>query len=238
MKHTTKNQLLLLFIVALLSSCGEPPKKAIIPMDTVEYASLTAELSNDVLIQQDSLAVNFQLRNFLRAFSNPDNAKESNGEYQSENLPKEIDKPFPKNKMLLIISEQEQTIFKEKYLGHTLYLVNSTNAAIDFSAQDSKLSIYIEAFTKSGTWKPISYMPSSFCGNSYHKITLDTNEYWQFRIPVFTGDYKTKIRYALSLDQETKLVSNEIEAYINLDQFDKNKQQGNSSENIMNPYSN
>ncbi len=231
-----KNQFILVILAAILTSCGEPSKKAITPVSTTEYAILTEDLSNDTIIQKDSLSIDFQIRSFLYAASSPKNAEKPNGEYRSGNFPKKVDSTFAKGNLFLMISEKEHSIVGNKYLGHKLYLVNSTNEAIDFFAQDSKLSIKIEALNKRGTWKPISYMPTSTCGNSYHTITLDSNEYWEFNIPVFTGDYKTKIRYALSLDKETKLVSNEIVAYINAGQLDKSKKQGSTSVNLMNPY--
>ena len=60
--------------------------------------------------------------------------------------------------------------------GMRLVLVNPTGKAIPFPASDGRLSILQEALDASGVWKPIEYLPSSWCGNSYHRVFLGPDE--------------------------------------------------------------
>ncbi len=231
-------KILAILLVSYFFSCNKRTEKSITPLNNDEYAVLIEQLSNNKTVEKDSLNIQFQLIGFLEAFSNSTNAEKPNGEYRSENYPKIIDKAFPKEKLTLFLSEKEYTTFAEEYFGQKLYLVNSTNSKIDFFAQDSRLDIQIEALDKNGNWKAITYLPSSSCGNSYHTITLDENEYWEFSIPVFKGEFKTKIRYSLNLEEDLHLKSNKIDAFINLEQLDENNRQDYYPTNIMDPSQN
>ena len=133
------------------------------------------------------------------------------------------------------MSENElQKVYKNN-IGHTLYLINTTDKNVDLSAQDSRLDIKAEVKSKVGLWTEITYLPSSWCGNSYHSITLGSDEYWEFVQPIFKGSFKTTLRYKLELEDNT-IVSNEIIAFINPEQMDKERKEGHNAINIMDPY--
>jgi hypothetical protein len=121
-------------------------------------------------------------------------------------------------------------------LGCKLYLANTTDTILELLACDSRIDIVAEALNEKNKWAPISYLPSSWCGNSYHTIKLDKNEYWSFDIPIFKGNMKTKLRYVLILDEDYKIISNEIETFLNKEQFAQEKKQGHKSNNLMDPY--
>jgi len=97
------------------------------------------------------------------------------------------------------------------------------------------LDIVTEVQDTNGDWTSIVYLPRSWCGNSYHTITLGPDEYWEFAMPIFKGDFKTKLRYKLKNKLWT-YVSNEIDVFINKDQLDKEKKQGYKTKNLMDPY--
>lgn len=95
-----------------------------------------------------------------------------------------------------------------------------------FQAQDSRLNLHLQAQGKKGNWRDIEYLPSSWCGNSYHTLYLPAGYQWSFAVPEYTGTLKTHIRavlgYKQALDTEEQLLySNEIESSVNPDQFDK-----------------
>ncbi|CAM1341649.1 hypothetical protein [Tenacibaculum amylolyticum] len=189
----------------------------------------------DSLKNLDSLNIDFQLRGSCYAFSSKKNIKESNGEAHSENIAKPNNGKFKKGLFGLYLSENElQKVYKNN-IGHTLYLVNTTDKKVDLYAQDSRLDIKAEVKSKAGLWTEITYLPSSWCGNSYHTITLGSDEYWEFVQPIFKGNYKTTLRYKLELEN-TSIVSNEIVAFINLEQLDKERKQGYQPNGIMDPY--
>ncbi len=189
----------------------------------------------DSLKNLDSLDIDFQLRGNCYAFSSKKNAKKSNGEAHSKNIAKPNNGKFEKGLFGLYLNENELQKIYEKNIGHTLYLINTTSKNIDLSAQDSRIDIKTEVKSKVGLWTEITYLPSSWCGNSYHTITLGSDEYWEFVQPIFKGSFKTTLRYKLELEDST-IVSNEIVAFINPEQLDKDRKEGHKPNNIMDPY--
>ncbi|MEO1033770.1 MAG: hypothetical protein AAFX55_20475 [Bacteroidota bacterium] len=189
----------------------------------------------DSLRSLDSLNIDFQLRGNCYAFSSKTYAKPSNGEAHSKNIAKPNKGKFVKGLFGLYLSENELQKVHGNYIGHTLYLINTSNKNIDLSAQDSRLNIKTEVKSKLGLWTEITYLPSSWCGNSYHTITLGSGEYWEFAQPIFKGSFKTALRYKLELKDST-IVSNEIVTFINPGQLDKDRKEGYRPKNIMDPY--
>lgn len=184
----------------------------------------------------DSLSIDFQFRGNCYAYSSEKNAIKSNGEAHSDNLPNMVDDSFPKGSFYLMIDEKNLSTIDDTFLGCLLYLVNTSGAWIKLTASDSRLNIVAEALNEKNEWTPISFLPQTWCGNSYHTVILDNNEYWSFDIPVFKGTFKTKLRYTLTFANDTKISSNEIVTSLNMGQFDNNKKEGYYSSNIMDPY--
>lgn len=187
----------------------------------------------------DSLDIVYQLQGECYAFSSEKNEQPSNGEWHSPNRPLETNGRFTQDKLYLLAEEQPVKYGDTDIVGHKLYLVNTTNKKAVFGVQDSRLSIITEVLDQYGNWKPITYLPSSFCGNSYHTITLDKNEYWEFIQPVYTGEFETKLRYRLDGQEGGKtIVSNEITTCINPEQMNpEQKERNKGGGNLMDPYS-
>jgi hypothetical protein len=160
----------------------------------------------------------------------------------SENFPKAIEARIAAGRagVSLIAKPGEPAIFWGKYKGLKVLLVNTTNGQVGFAASDSRLSIVQEALDKSGKWKPIEYLPSSWCGNSYHTVFLGPNEYWEFAAPRYTGKIKTKLRFRLDWQspgtEKVTIYSNVFQGSVNPHQF--TMQQGHSPTSIMDPYNN
>lgn len=212
-------------------------------LDTTEQASPVTEISGrttklnaDEVSHLDSLNIDFQLRGNCYAYSSDKNSEASNGEAHSDNLPKTVDKNFPKAGFYLVINQNELSVIDSSILGCKFYLVNTTDRKKELAASDSRLYIVAEALNDKNEWTSITYLPSSGCGNSYHTVVLDKDEYWEFDIPIFKGDFKTKLRYTLFVDKDKKISSNEIVAYLNKGQFDSERKQGHNAINIMDPY--
>lgn len=202
--------------------------------DKITYEGESA-LSDDAIKKLDSLQIDFQLSGSCYAFNSETNAKKSNGEAHSSNIAQPNNNKFKSNLLGLYLSEQEYQKVGKNNLGHTLYFINTTENNMGFAAQDSRLSIVTEVKDKNGQWTSIIYLPSSWCGNSYHTVTLGSNEYWEFVQPIFTGDFKTKLRYNLRTKDKI-FISNEIDAFVDLGQLNKENKQGNKCRNLMNPY--
>lgn len=103
-----------------------------------------------------------------------------------------------------------------------LFVVNKSSDSIYLEAQDSRLYMLLQAKDKTGEWRDIEYLPSSWCGNSYHKLFLPPNYYWEFEIPNYVGAYETVVRAKLEYLKNGKsatLFSSEFKASINPGQF-------------------
>ena len=185
--------------------------------------------------KKQDLNIDFMLRGHIYAKSSIIDTTALGGFGGSDNLPKEINEKLTllDSELLLKIDTTLATTINDKYNGYKLYIANKTDTIVRLEASDSRLSVIAEVFYK-GEWKPIEYLPSSWCGNSYHDVYLKQNEYWEFDIPKFTGKIKTKLRYKLILGKYNYIYSNEILTSINKGQL-KNKEEYKPN-GIMDPY--
>jgi hypothetical protein len=176
------------------------------------------------------LNIDFMNRGYFYAYSSPGtpvNKDEPGGYGGSGNIPKKIteEKLFNKKELAVRIEINQPDTFAKQYYAYKLYIYNTTGDTVKFEAQDSRLYMKLQAQDKDGIWKDIEYLPSSWCGNSYHKIRLEPNAFWSFNIPNYKGEFPTQIRAQLAYidgqnDQKTKIVySNSIEGSINPGQF-------------------
>jgi len=178
----------------------------------------------------------FMLRGYCYAGSKIPDKQALGGFAGSSHFPKPIKpgKGLRSGEYYLLANPGESSDFYGKYKGMTLHLINATNKPVAFPAQDSRLPIIQEAKDKSGQWRPIEYLASSWCGNSYHRIFLGSNQYWSFDVPRYAGKFKTKLRF--KLEGEKIIYSNEFEGSINEEQF--SIKQGYTPNGIMDPYIN
>lgn len=140
--------------------------------------------------------------------------------------------PAVKGQLALLALPDNPADF-EGYKGFKVMLVNGTKKTVSFEAQDFRINIVREARDAAGRWRPIEYLPNSWCGNSYHQLDLPPGRHWTFHAPVYSGAFRTQMRFVL--DQPgLHLVSNEFSGTINVEQFER--QQGHTPANIMDPY--
>lgn len=138
----------------------------------------------------------------------------------------------PRGQLALLALPDRPADF-DKHRGFKLVLINATKKTVSFESEDSRLNIVREARDAAGRWRPIEYLPHSWCGNSYYQVELRPGHHWTFRAPLYEGPFRTQMRFVL--DQAgLHLVSNEFSGTINLEQFDK--KQGHTPGSIMDPY--
>lgn len=190
----------------------------------------------------EDLNIDFMLRGYFFAGSKIEDKNALGGFGPSKNFSKAIESAInaPQGKVSLLALPDQETIFAGKYKGIKLLLVNATNAQVAFSASDSRLNIVQEALDSDGKWKPVDYLPQSWCGNSYHRVFLGANEYWEFAAARFTGRFRTRLRFRLdeqtSETERTTIYSNEFEGSINRKQF--TNQRPYTPAGLMDPYIN
>jgi hypothetical protein len=181
--------------------------------------------------------VSFMLRGYFYAASSIKDTLAPGGFASSDNIAKQIvnettqwDK-WPG--LSLYIDTTAPAKFADGYEGFKVFLINKTGEIKSFPGSDSRLSIIAEVF-HNGSWMPVEYLPSSWCGNSYHMVYLKSNEYWEFDVPRYSGKLKTKLRYKLTAGNKEVYYSNEITAFINRKQL--TDKQGHNPQGIMDPY--
>lgn len=216
---------------ALINEAGE-----IVWQEQQQQMQTLSPLNTDVM-----------MRGYFYAYSKPDE-KALGGHGSSDNTPIPIAQPekFPERSLSVVVDPSQTDTMYTEYEGIIVYVTNTMRKAIQFSAQDSRLYMKVQAKDKNGEWRDIEYLPSSWCGNSYHILTLDPGRQWQFVTPRYEGDFKTRLRIQLKYihpkdkkstpwdRKEITVYSNEYEGSINPGQlWRKGKYR---SGGLMDPY--
>jgi hypothetical protein len=204
----------------------------------------TQEIDTNKLM---ALNIDYMSRGYYYAYSTPIEKELNYGGWgRSSNLPaNKSNYSWAKENKLNFYLSIEDTTLNSNIKAKKLYIFNATADTIFFPAQDSRLYLKIQALNKKGTWQDIEYLPSSWCGNSYHTLQLAPGEYWKFATPIYTGEFKTKLRAELKYqigsesDKGTKYVyiyTNEFEGSVNPAQFWRKLEY--HPQGIMDPYNN
>jgi hypothetical protein len=181
--------------------------------------------------------VSYMLRGYFYAASGVKDTLAPGGFGESGNHPKTINSKTKYTNTgsgpVMEIDTSEIVSFGNGYEGYKMILANQSGKTLKFSASDSRLNIIAEVFINKA-WRPIEYLPSSWCGNSYHTLYLKDNGYWEFAIPKYYGKVKVKLRYKLQGVQNEVYYSNEIQASINMKQL--TVKEGHKPQDLMDSY--
>ncbi|MGE3800433.1 MAG: WG repeat-containing protein [Candidatus Kapaibacterium sp.] len=220
-------------------------------------------LDGERLWQQDqsksrpTLNIDYMLRGYCYAASAPQAKYAGYGGWaESQLLYKAIEEDqFSPDGFSVTVVQSDTAQFAGEYPGMILYVVNRTSDTVVFQAQDSRLYLKLQARDMRGEWRDIEYLPSSWCGNSYHYLYLPPETYWNFTIPEYSGAFKTLLRaeltyfevdtadesnnsdefYWMSLrGNEVIIYSNEFEGSINPAQFWRKREY--YPRGLMDPY--
>ena len=135
----------------------------------------------------------------------------------SDNFPRK--QIFPSlNQLTLKVDTVDLTVFADKYFAHKLYLINASKDTVNIPAQDGHIKIKQQAKNKKGEWQDIEYFMNSFCGNSYHTLSLTPNQFQIFATPIFKGDFNTQLRFKLKIEKQI-IFSNIYTGQINFSQL-------------------
>ncbi|WP_299261146.1 hypothetical protein [uncultured Aquimarina sp.] len=191
------------------------------------------------------LNIQYKLRGYFYAGTSKSDIDAPGGFYQANNKPiknnqliKEIGKT---SDFQLVVKVDSIAEFQKGVKGFKVFLINNTDSIIKLSAQDSRLSVIRQVF-HNNKWQDIEYLPSSWCGNSYHSVYINPKEYWNFIAPCTEGKIKSKFRFKLyigktqSLYDTGNIYSNEFEGSFNKKQL--KEEQGHKPINIMDSYNN
>lgn len=179
---------------------------------------------------ENGVSVAFMVRGYCRARTDIVDEEAPGGFAVSDNVAHDIDfQTDPAQDDYYLLAQPDVVTPFGKREGMRVLLVNPTAEVRVFSACDSRLSIVQEARDATGTWKPIEYLPDSWCGNSYHRVMLGPHRYWAFPAPRYVGTLRTRLRFRYG-----EILSNEFDGSVNASQF--TTKQGYSPRGIMDPY--
>ncbi len=230
MSRTLLSPLLLLIALATVSYAWNSQTVESGPVDTSTW-EIEAVRGEDL----EPLDIRFMARGYFHARSAFPDLETFGGHGQSDNEPRRLRHDLPRGRLLLIARPEQGVAFDSRYEGFQVTLANTTRRAVRFDAVDSRLSIVREALDRDGRWRPIEYLPSSWCGNSYHRVFLPPNHYWSFEAPRYSGSEETTMRFALEIDGGAGPVySNEFAGTVNPEQF--LVKQGHTPTSLMDPY--
>ncbi|MEP4534192.1 MAG: hypothetical protein ABJ004_13965 [Cyclobacteriaceae bacterium] len=196
-------------------------------------------LGANLTFGQECLDVNLKLRGYFYAGTSQEDEEAMGGFYSSSNSPKPLTNELRTSATsgtINFISFSDSIVqLSDKIQGFKVILINRTDSTAGFEAQDSRLNIVRQVYYKD-SWQDIEYLPSSWCGNSYHNVYIKSDEFWEFVVPCTQGKIDAKFRFVLRDSNGTELITNEFNASFNKKQL--TKEQGHQVTNIMDPYDN
>ncbi len=186
--------------------------------NTPEIVSLNIEYFNIDYMNRGYFYANSEKTEGIGGWGGSDN-------YSKETKDKNS-KTNSKDSILISIDTDKVVPFAGRYKGRYVSISNISDREIEFDAQDSRLYAKMQAINQNGEWQDIEYLPSSWCGNSYHTMTLKPNHSWNFLTPIYEGNFETQLRIALIIKQNYRDESKSVIKYskpvygsINLSQF-------------------
>ncbi|HSU55177.1 MAG TPA: hypothetical protein VLT36_14055 [Candidatus Dormibacteraeota bacterium] len=179
------------------------------------------------------------LKCMLRGYcfaANPTNASTTREVAATPNVPRPLGQTNygAEGRLSLVLLAQQEVPFAKAYHGFRLLLVNRTTTATNFPSCDNRLDIIQEAMQPDGHWRPVEYLPSSWCGNSYSHLTLPAGYYWEFAAPRYTGKLRVPLRFVLNIKGDEPIYSEIFVGWINQEQF--TQKEGHNPANLMDPY--
>ena len=139
------------------------------------------------------------------------------GPYLTQPL-EQLPHPPQEGAYLYLDTTKIKTNSKGQALYH-LFIVNNGTTPLSILGRDNYLEGGAEVHWSHG-WVPIHQVPEVFCGNSFHIVSLAPQEFWQMEVPIYNGPKTVKLRYQLTLTDETVLHSNEVPMNIHQGQLD------------------
>lgn len=157
--------------------------------------------------------IDFMNRGYFVAHANPVHTGHGINSINTQTM-KEIapEDTFSSKKLCVLVIPSLKDTINNIYEAFTVLVINKSKKDISFNAQDNRLYMNVQAKTANGEWRDIEYLPSSWCGNSYHTLTLPQNKYWTFVTPDYEGAIPVLLR--IRLTYRSTLPDNKHERYV------------------------
>jgi hypothetical protein len=181
------------------------------------------------------LEVEYKLRGSAYAGSSLPDPLAFGRYWVSDNLPRDVTQPAARAMDgVYLLAEPEVVTEIRGGKGMRVVLVNPTTHTLAFRASDSRLELVQEALDEHGEWRAIESLPRSWCGNSYHRVFLEPDQFFAFPAPRYRGSFETRLRFRLDVRDGAPILSNEFEGSVHPAQFDVDEPY--TPNGIMDPY--
>jgi hypothetical protein len=108
-----------------------------------------------------------------------------------DNYPKDLgEKDWGAKGVISLVAFPEEPVAYFKHRGIALRVVNRTGEIASFAACDSCLFLVCEAVDGAGRWRAVEALPEAICGNSFHRVFLKQDQYWEFPARLYRGPIK------------------------------------------------
>lgn len=156
----------------------------------------------DSSLRLTDLNVDYRLDGYFYAYSieNLVERRFSMRNAELDNYPRQVStaNAFPAQVFGIRVETAARDTFEKSYHGRRIEVFNTTADTIHFDAQNSRLYMKTQALDLKGNWQDVEHLSGSWCGNSYHQLSLPPGQYWPFTAPVYAGDILVKMRIALT----------------------------------------
>jgi hypothetical protein len=142
-----------------------------------------------------------------------------------DNYPKNLtEKDWGTKGAISLVAFPAEPVAYFKHRGIALRVINRTDEAASFAACDSCLFLVREAVDEDDRWRSVETPPEAICGNSFHRVSLKSDQYWEAPARLYSGPIKTKIRFRLDRgDGGPPIYSNEFAGEVAAVQFEERR---------------
>jgi len=85
------------------------------------------------------------------------------------------------------------------HAGVRVRVINGGDDTTTLRAQDSRIDL-IQQVQRDDAWRDLEHLPKSWCGNSFHAVSLHAGGAWVLDLPRYAGPIDADLRFVLRLD--------------------------------------
>jgi len=104
--------------------------------------------------------------------------------------------------------------WNDQYMGRKVRVYNHTGETVTIPTIDYMLYAIPEAMDSEGRWRALESYNNGFCNFSYFGVNLEPQHYWEFVVPIYSGSFRTKMRYVLSLGGDKVAYSEQFDGAV------------------------
>ncbi len=104
--------------------------------------------------------------------------------------------------------------WNDQYMGRKVRVYNNAGETKAIPTIDCVLYAIPEAMDSEGRWRALESYINGFCNFSYFGVNLEPQHYWEFVVPIYSGSFRTKMRYVLSLGGDKVAYSEEFDGSV------------------------